>query len=103
MQDTRRMFGGSIPNSSLNAAIILNGINNFEDKMNNAYDQGIILFKMLNDSEKYKIYFNDNHSNVFQMQVDTEDNYNKIRSNLGVINFGFDKITQTSSSERIFC
>ena len=82
MQDTRRMFGGSIPNSSLNAAIILNGINNFEDKMNNAYDQGIILFKMLNDSEKYKIYFNDNHSNVFQMHVDTEDNYNKIRSNL---------------------
>ena len=50
--------------------------------MNNAYDQGIILFKMLNDSEKYKIYFNDNHSNVFQMHVDTEDNYNKIKSNL---------------------
>ena len=82
MHHTRRMFGGSIPNSSLNAAIILNGINNFEDKMNNAYDQGIIFFKMLNDSEKYKIYFNNNHSNVFQMHVDTEDNYNKIRSNL---------------------
>ena len=82
MQHTRRMFGGSIPNSSLNAAIILNGISDFENKVNNAYDQGIILFKMLNDSEKYKIYFNDHHSNVFQMHVDTEDNYNKIRSNL---------------------
>lgn len=82
MQHTRRMFGGSIPNSSLNAAIILNGINNFEDKMNTAYDQGMILFKMLNDSEKYKIYFNENHSNVFQMHVDSEDNYNNIRLNL---------------------
>ena len=42
MQHTRRMFGGSIPNSSLNAAIILNGISDFENKVNNAYDQGII-------------------------------------------------------------
>ena len=50
--------------------------------MNNAYDQGMMLFKKLNDSEKYKIYFNENHSNVFQMHVDNEDNYNKIRSNL---------------------
>ena len=82
MQHTRRMFGGSIPNSSLNAAIILNGINNFENQMNNAYDSGITLFKKLNDSEKYKIYFNDNHSNVFQMYVATEDSYNKIRTKL---------------------
>ena len=82
MHNTRRMFGGSIPNSSLNAAVILNGINNFEDTMNNAYDKGISLFQKLNDTEKYTINLNNNHSNVFQMHVDTKDNYNKIRLNL---------------------
>ena len=34
MFNTRRMFGGSIPNSSLNAALILSNLEGFEDKMN---------------------------------------------------------------------
>ncbi len=82
MFNTRRMFGGSIPNSSLNAALILNNLDGFESKMNNAYDQGIDLIKKLNNSEKFNIIINENHSNVFEFQYNDANEYNVFRNKL---------------------
>tara|TARA_Y100001936_G_scaffold81273_1_gene79810 strand:- start:2891 stop:3967 length:1077 start_codon:yes stop_codon:yes gene_type:complete len=78
----RRMFGGSIPNSSLNAALILNNVTNFEKKMNQAYDIGLDLFTKLNDSRKFNILIKENHSNVFEMEFQNPDSYKILRSRL---------------------
>lgn len=82
MYHTRRMFGGSIPNSSLNAALILKNVEGFESKMNKAYDQGIELIKKLNNSEKFNIYINENHSNVFELEYNNSEEYTNFRNKL---------------------
>ena len=82
MFHTRRMFGGSIPNSSLNAALILSNLEGFETKMNDSYDKGIKLFNELNNTNKFNILIKDNHSNVFEMEYKSPDDYSKLRNHL---------------------
>ena len=82
MFNTRRMFGGSIPNSSLNASLILSNLEGFEDKMNDSYDKGIDLFKELNNSGKFNILTRDNHSNVFEMEYKNTEDYSILRNHL---------------------
>ena len=82
MFNTRRMFGGSIPNSSLNAALILSNLEGFEDKMNDSYDNGIKLFNELNKTDKFNILIRNNHSNVFEMEYKSTDEYSKLRNHL---------------------
>ena len=82
LYNDRRMFGGSIPNSSLNAALISNNVKDFETKMNQAYDLGLNLFTKLNDSKKFNILIKKNHSNVFEMEYMNTEAYKILRSRL---------------------
>ena len=68
----RRMFGGGLANSSLIAALALNGLNGFEAKFSESITKANQLFNSLNDLEHIQIHSFEHGSNIHRLILNRE-------------------------------
>ena len=68
----RRMFGGGLANSSLIAALALNGLNGFEAKFSESITKANQLFNSLNDLDHIQIHSFEHGSNIHRLILNRE-------------------------------
>jgi len=78
----RRMFGGSLPFSSLSAALALNGLENFETDAQAAVSQSKELIELLNRIPYLKVNRYEDGTNIIPIEFSSNVNLQNLERNL---------------------
>ena len=78
----RRMFGGSLPFSSLSAALALNGLSQFEEDAPLAVNRSNELFALLGKIPNIKVNRYEDESNIIPIEFDSNVNLENLSRNL---------------------